>query len=218
MIVDKKKISNFLVKEKLLDPWDIIDLFEKKISKFSGSKYAVAVDCCTNAIFLCLKFYNKKKILTIPENTYISVLTALSLANYKFKIKKIDWVGSYQIKPTPIIDSATRFTKNMYLKKTLTCLSFHHRKHIPIGRGGMILTDSLKAYKWLKKARYDGRDLSVNYAKDDFKSAGWHMYMTPEQAYYGLKLLKNFKNTDANRASSKTYKSIKKYHKFYKTR
>ena len=216
MIVSKKKISDFLIKEKLSDPWDIIDLFEKKVAKFSGSKYAVAVDCCTNAIFLCLKFYNKKKILTIPENTYISILTALNLANYKFKIKNIDWVGSYQIKPSPIIDSATRFTKNMYLKKTLTCLSFHHRKHIPIGRGGMVLTDSFKAYKWLKKARYDGRDLKVNYAKDDFKSAGWHMYMTPEQAYCGLKLLKNFKDTNANRASSKTYKSIKKYHKFYK--
>ena len=61
MIVNKKKISDFLIKEKLSDPWDIIDLFEKKVAKFSGSKYAVAVDCCTNAIFLCLKFYNKKK-------------------------------------------------------------------------------------------------------------------------------------------------------------
>ena len=119
--------------------------------------------------FCVLNTIIKKKTLTIPENTYISVLTALSLANYKFKIKNINWVGSYQICPS-IIDSATRFTKNMYLKNTLTCLSFHHRKHIPIGRGGMILTDSIKAYKWLIKARYDGRDLSVNYAKDDFKS------------------------------------------------
>lgn len=216
MIVNKKKISNFLLKEKLSDPWDIVDLFERKVATYTGSKYGVAVDCCTNAIFLCLKYCNKKKLLTIPENTYISVLSALRLANYKFKTKKITWDGSYHISPLPIIDSATRFTKNMYIKKNLTCLSFHHRKHIPIGRGGMILTDSKRAYDWLKKARYDGRDLSVNYFDDDFKSAGWHMYMTPEQAYIGLKLLEKFKDIQPNRASYKEYKSIRKYHKLYK--
>ncbi len=173
------------------------------------------MDCCTNAIFLCLKYYNKKKVLTIPENTYISLLSALSLANYKFKTKKIAWEGSYRINPSPIIDSATKFTKNMYLKKSLTCLSFHHRKHIPIGRGGMILTDSLKAYNWLKKARYDGRNLKINYFNDNIKSAGWHMYMTPEQAYIGLTLLEKFKDIIPIRASDKTYKSIKKYCKLY---
>ena len=65
--------------------------------------------------------------------------------------------GMLLFKLLPIVDSATRFTKNMYINKTLTCLSFHHRKHLPIGRGGMILTDS-KKLMWLK-ARYDGRNL-----------------------------------------------------------
>ena len=104
----------------------------------------------------------------------------------------------------------------MYEKKTLTCLSFHHRKHIPIGRGGMILTDSKKAYDWLKKARYDGRDLSLNYNDDEFKSEGWHMYMTPEQANFGLRLLEKFKDIIPNRANNKSYKSIKQYQKLYK--
>ena len=52
---NSKLIQNFLKKKKLNDPWDIVNLFEKKVSKFCGSKYAVAVDCCTNAIFLSLK-------------------------------------------------------------------------------------------------------------------------------------------------------------------
>ena len=80
----------------------------------------------------------------------------------------------------------------------------------------MILTDSKRAYDWLKKARYDGRDLSVSYAVDNIKSVGWHMYMTPEQAYFGLKLLKKFKDVTPNRATNQTYKNIKKYHKLYK--
>ena len=215
-MIKKKIIDNYLKKNSFRDPWDIVDSFEKKIALFSGSKYAVAVDCCTNAIFLSLKYFKSKKKIIIPENTYISVLSAINLANYKFKTENIKWQGYYYLKPLPIVDSATRFTKNMYINKTLTCLSFHHRKHLPIGRGGMILTDSKKAYMWLKKARYDGRNLNKNYIKDDFTSIGWHMYMTPEQAYYGIKLFKKFKDTIPNKASNNSYKSIKKYQKFYK--
>lgn len=215
-MISKKKLINFIKKNKLNDPWDIVDLFEKNIAKFAGSKYAVAVDCCTNAIFLSLKYCNQKKTIIIPENTYISIFSAISLANYKFIVKKVDWIGDYQLSPLPIIDSATKFTRNMYKKKTFTCLSFHHRKHLPIGRGGMILVDSKKAYNWFKKARYDGRNLSINYDKDNFKSPGWHMYMTPEQAYYGLTLLKKFRDVMPNRASNESYKSIKKYQNLYK--
>ena len=33
------------------DPWDILDIFEKKIAEFAGSKYAVGVDNCTDGMF-----------------------------------------------------------------------------------------------------------------------------------------------------------------------
>tara|TARA_Y100000768_G_scaffold385972_1_gene373295 strand:- start:834 stop:1484 length:651 start_codon:yes stop_codon:yes gene_type:complete len=214
-MIEKKIIDKFLKKNLLKDPWDIVGLFEKKIAVFTGSKYAISVDCCTHAIFLSLKYLKSNKKIIIPENTYISILSAINLANYKFKTEKIIWDGYYYLKPLPIIDSATRFTKNMYKKKSLMCLSFHHRKHLPIGRGGMILTDSKKAYNWFKKARYDGRDLKTSYIKDRFTSPGWHMYMTPEQAYHGIKLLKKFKDINPNKASSKTYKSIKKFLELY---
>lgn len=210
-----KKIEKFLIEKKLKDPWDIVDIFEKKVSSFCGSKYGVAVDCCTNAIFLSLKYLNKKKIIELPENTYISVLSAINLANLKFKLKKINWDGYYYLKPFLIIDSATKFTKKMYIKKTFTCLSFHHRKHIAIGRGGMILTDSLKAYKWFKKARYDGRNLNVPYEEDKINSIGWHMYMTPEQALVGINKLNKFKDRNKTLGSSNTYKSINRASKYY---
>ena len=38
------------------DPWDVVSGFESSISNFCGSKFAVALDSCTNAIFLSLKF------------------------------------------------------------------------------------------------------------------------------------------------------------------
>ena len=215
-MINKNIIDNFLKKNKLKDPWDIVNLFEVRMAKFTGSKYAVTVDCCTHALFLSLKYLNRKKKITIPENTYISILSALKMAGYKFITKKITWEGSYKLKPLPIYDSATKFSKNMYVKNSYTCLSFHHRKHLPIGRGGMILTNSIKAYRWFKKARYCGRSTNISYHKDNFKIPGWQMYMTPEQAFIGLKLLNKYKNKNPNKASYKDYKSIKRYTKLYK--
>ena len=75
----------------------------------------------------------------------------------------------------------------MYLRESLMCLSFHAKKHLSIGRGGMILTDNKKAYEWFKKARFDGRS-EVPLYKDKIKFVGWNMYMTPEQAARGLML------------------------------
>jgi dTDP-4-amino-4,6-dideoxygalactose transaminase len=216
MNYSNKSINFYLKKYKLKDPWDLVDLFEKNVAHYTGSKYGIAVDCCTNAIFLSLKYLNSKKKLLIPKNTYISILSAITLANYNFRFVKKEWSGSYQIEPLPIYDSATKFTKDMYVKKTYMCLSFHHRKHIQIGRGGMILTDSKKAYNWFKKARYDGRDLNINYKKDDFKIRGWHMYMTPEQAAFGLELLKKFDDQKVDKANHKSYKDISRYKKLYK--
>ena len=70
----------------------------------------------------------------------------------------------------------------------LHCLSFHAKKHINIGRGGMILTDDADARDWLKLARYDGRP-EAPYGSVDIKTLGWNFYMTPEQAARGLQLL-----------------------------
>jgi dTDP-4-amino-4,6-dideoxygalactose transaminase len=209
-------IDHYLDKFKLKDPWDIVELFEKKVSSYLGSKYAISVDCCTHGIFLCLKFINSKEKILIPENTYISIPNVVSMAGYNFEFAKIKWDGDYFLKPLNIIDSACKFTKNMYQKNTLTCLSFHHRKIIPIGRGGMILTDDINAYEWLKMARYDGRHLDRKYDEDNFEMMGYHMYMTPEQACIGIEKLENFHDENLSIGSSNTYKNLSKYRSLFK--
>ena len=57
----------------LSDPWDVVDLFERTIADYAGSKYAVTVDSCTNAMFLCLKYLKFEGEITIPARTYVSV-------------------------------------------------------------------------------------------------------------------------------------------------
>lgn len=212
---DREKLffNDVLLKYNVNEPWDIVDIFEKKIADYSGSKYAVSVDNCTNALFLCLKYLNASGEITIPSKTYVSVPCTIINAGCKVKFKNIKWSGIYQLEPYPIYDGAVRFKKGMYKSNTFHCLSFHIRKHIPIGKGGMILCDDYDAYKWFQKARYEGRHTAdkILYKDENFDMIGWNMYMTPEQAAKGLSLFKNINDDNPDQESSGTCKDLSVY-------
>lgn len=173
------------------DPRDIVDIFEKKLADFSGSKYAVVTDCCTNAIFLSLQFLKATGRAKIPKQTYASVPMQLLHSGVEPEFDDIRWAGLYELGDTGVVDGAGRFTEGMYFGQgTLHTLSFQIKKRLPIGRGGAILTDSLEAYEWLKFASYDGRDLLSPYdSPDHVRMFGWHYYMTPEDAARGIWLM-----------------------------
>lgn len=171
--------------------YKVVEDFEKAMADFVGSSYAVAVDSCTNAIFLCC-YYNKVKEVILPKKTYVSVPCSIIHAGGSVTFEDYDWKGSYQLKPYPIYDSACQIYRNMYIKGSYQCISFSANKIINIGKGGMIFTDNIDAVKWFKKARYEGRN-EVPIMEDDFDMLGWNMYMTPEQASRGLLLFSNIK-------------------------
>ena len=52
MYSDLKKATEILLKYKIhvTDPWDIVEGFENIVAEYAGSKYAVAVDSCTNSM------------------------------------------------------------------------------------------------------------------------------------------------------------------------
>lgn len=170
----------------LRNAFGVVDEFERRVAEYAGSKYAVAVDCCTSAIFLCLKYVKAKRVIC-PARTYVSVPMAVIHAGAELVFEDFEWRGVYQLKPYEIFDGAKRFTRGMY-QGGLHCLSFHTKKILNIGRGGMILTDDERAVRWLKLARYDGRQ-EKHYGDGDICDLGWHVYMTPEQAARGLTLL-----------------------------
>ena len=189
------------------DAWDVVEIFEEKVAKFSGAKYAISTDCCSHGIFLLLKFFKAKKKITIPNNTYISVPMQIKHAGCKINFKKIKWKGVYRLDPYPIWDFAVRWTKNMFNGEYNVC-SFQIKKHIPIGKGGMILTDNYKAYRWLQSARYDGRNLRINYTKNKFKNLGWHYYMTPEDAARGILLMDKTPEVNNDISSYENYSDL----------
>ena len=108
-------------------------------------------------------------------------------------------------------DSATRMTKDMYVPGSYYCLSFHRRKHVPIGKGGMILTDNKDAYEWFKSVRYEGRHMDRLYKDDYFENIGWNMYLPPEQAARGLFLFERLNEVNDDLESSGIHKDLSEF-------
>lgn len=182
-----------------MNPFSVVEEFERAVAAYTGAPECVAVDSCTNAIFLALQWCKGDSAhqwwkgleqgpnpwIALPRRTYIGVAQAVRNARFHIRWSNDPWHGMYKLVPTPVYDAAKRFTAGMYVPSTYTCVSFQAYKILPIGRGGAILTDSTEAAQWLRRARFDGRDPD----NEDTGQGGWHMYMTPPEAARGLWLL-----------------------------
>ena len=170
--------------------------FENKIAEFYGSPYAVATDCCTHAIELCLRLTKYNNII-IPSHTYISVPFTLEKLNLEWNFEYNKWEDFYYLKNTNIIDAAVFWKQNGYIRNTFMCLSFQFKKHLNLGRGGAILLQKKEDYDILKKMSYDGRDLTKPWVAQDITSVGYHYYMTPETAILGSHRFEEVKDKPA---------------------
>jgi len=172
--------------------FESIKIFENKIAEFFGSPYAVAVDCCTHGIELCLR-YNNISYINCPTRTYISVPFLSKKLDIQLFWRDEEWKDYYYLTKdfTPVIDAAVLWKKDSYIPDTFMCLSFQFKKHLALGRGGCILTDNKEAALELKKMSYDGRHPDIPWREQDIETMGYHYYMTPETAELGLKKLPN---------------------------
>jgi dTDP-4-amino-4,6-dideoxygalactose transaminase len=176
--------------------YKITEDFEQAVAKYVNAPYAVAVDNCSNALFLALKYVGIINLeIEIPERTYMSVPCEIIRAGGKVKFKSVEGeciTGEYQLSPTPVWDSALLFTDNMYRPGALQCLSFTGPyKTLKLSKAGMILTDDRKAYEWFKRMRFSGRN-ECSYHEDYFDCLGYNMYLLPEISARGLLLMNQF--------------------------
>ena len=202
----------------------ITEDFEKALCEYTGSPYAIALDNMSNALFLALYYEKnvKKSItdeeITIPARTYPSVPCEIIHAGFKVNFKKVNGKkikGPYRLEPSNVIDSALRFTADMYEKGTHICLSFTGPyKTLKLSKGGAILTDDYEAMLWFKRARFSGRR-ECSYHDDHFDMLGWNFYMMPELAARGLLLMTQFYNYDGSKKKNEdlelSYPDLSKY-------
>mgnify|MGYP003116217507 FL=1 len=170
-----------------------VKLFEEKVAEFFGAPYAVAVDCCTHGVELCLRYVNATAVNS-PHKTYPSIPFLAKKLSLPLIWKDEEWQDYYEVGSSPLFgtkvyDAAVLWKANSYIPESFMCLSFQFQKHLSLGRGGMILTDDKFAARDLRMMAHDGREPFVPWREQDIKYMGYHYYMTPETADLGIKKL-----------------------------
>jgi hypothetical protein len=188
-------------------PADINREFERLLCEYTGAPYAIVVDNCCSALFLCLRWWMRyckndydldQNYIRIPKHTYIGVPYAIRAAYLIPQPLEQDvetgfLKGEYPLCDTGIWDSALRFTSDMYRSGQMQCLSFTGPyKHLKLGKGGAILLDNKEAYDWIMRASFSGRN-QCSYHEDTFDMPeGYNMYMPHTIAAHGVHMMQGF--------------------------
>lgn len=191
-----------------MNSFDSVEKFEQEIAEFFSAPYAVATDSCTHALELCLRL-DKITKASCPKNTYLSVPMTFEKLRINWNFRDESWQDYYYI-TDKIIDAAVLWRKDSYIKDALMCISFQFRKHLSLGRGGVILCDNPEKAKLLKMMSYDGRLPGIPWANQDIDILGYHYYMTPETADLGLDKLVTAIKTNPKIWSNLDYPDLSK--------
>ena len=173
--------------------FNTVENFETILAEFYSAPYAVATDSCTHAVELCLRYKNITQA-SCPVNTYLSIPMTFEKLNVEWNFREQQWQDYYNIAEN-IYDAAVLWKEGSYIPNSFMCISFQFRKHLGLGRGGLILCNYYNDYVNLKKMSYDGRLPKVPWAEQDVDCLGYHYYMTPETAQLGIEKFKTAKDT-----------------------
>ena len=173
-------------------PYAITRHFESALCEYTGAPFAVAVNSCTAALLLCVKWkvnpYFKdeyediRPLFEIPSHTYVSVPCAILNGGGNLQFMDYKWRGAYELHPHGIWDCARRFTSGMYRAGQFQCVSFAASKILGAEQGGAILCDNAQADAWFRRMRFDGRTEGIDPLEDTFDLVGHHVIMIPSVA------------------------------------
>lgn len=176
-----------------MEAFDVVRGFERALSEYTGAPYVVAVNSCTAALRLALRWVKLDtsiEVVECPSVTYPSVPMAVKWAGFQIQWTDEKWSGCYEICPTRVIDAAKRLKPGMYEPGEYQCVSFHPQKPLGLANGGgAILHDDTIADKWFRQMRFDGRTEGVATKDDVYLMIGEHVYMMPACAAEGLQRL-----------------------------
>jgi len=187
--------------------------FEKNLAEYVGSKYCVATDSCTSALFMSLRYEAKESKLRVgvPSMTVPLVGDAVIEAGCElYFTDKTNWVGSvYRLEGTDVWDSAHELERNMFKKfgkKAKVCFSFYPTKSIGSADGGAICTNDKEFADWARCAVTYGRDQGQKYKNSweyEIKMKGWKRHYTNLQAVICDEQLKKLDQVNKRRKEIK---------------
>ena len=170
--------------------------FERAIADYVGSDYAVAVCNATVGLELCLRALNVEGEVAVPAFGHPATVRAIinagctpvfvdvNLRTYNIEfadtgsyeaVIPVSWGGNpeYIAVPYKLVEDAACSLGSSFngLKTgmlTITCFSFHPRKLITTGEGGIITTNDQQLAETLRELKNFGRG---NYKFDDIHAA-----------------------------------------------
>ncbi len=191
---DKLAVMNVLESGWLTFGQKAID-FETAFARYIGAPYCVAINSCTQALFLCLEYLKSKNDfraegpIAVPSLTCAATAHVLRWAGIPLRFVDIDpetfamqktdlwsipvhYAGKYNEQPNILIeDSAHRILPKSF-KGNLTCFSFYVTKNLTCGESGMIACNTLAEKEWFESARLYGLSKGA-WRRYDVKG-GWH--------------------------------------------
>lgn len=189
--------------------------FEKALAEYVGAKHVVAVDSCTSALFLSMRWHLKhkgKNRVVIPSMTVpLVACAAIEAGMYVSFDDRTDWVGKfYRLTGTDIVDSAHELRRDQFknmrkesdTEKLKVCFSFYPTKSIGSADGGAIATDDDEFAEWARTISTYGRNQAQKYANSwdyDVVAIGYKRHYTNLQAVICMEQLGRLDETNARR-------------------
>ena len=183
--------------------------FEEMLAKYTGYKYAIAVNSATSALFLAYKvLFPKGTRVTMPALTFVATANMATNAGLIPVIQDVerrtlvnencDIPVSYSGFPIfggLVVDDAHYIYPNMASFKncTVSCVSFHPVKHLTTGEGGAVLTNNKDIADQVRLISNHGR------VGTDCVTAGWNFRMPDINASLGISQLQRLSENIARR-------------------
>src|SRR3989304_8824588 len=81
----------------------VVAAFEGAVARHVGAEHAVALDNCTNALEMCLRYLkvgDRPAVkVRLPRHTFLSVPMAVMHAGARPEFVNHEWVGQYRLAP-----------------------------------------------------------------------------------------------------------------------
>lgn len=199
-----------VVRSKQIGLGNLVFEFEQMLAKYIGAKYVVALDSCTSALFLSVKYHEMcggDKEISIPSMTVPLAANAIMEAGCQVKFNDdVDWVGTtYNLIGTNIWDSAHELYRDCFKKYSAgstVCFSFYPTKPIGSADGGAIATNDKRFADWVRSISCYGRNQSTKYQDSweyDIDMIGYKRHYTNLQAALCMSQLKRLDETNKKR-------------------